>query len=108
MAKVRFNKNFDINRVVKRLVYTILSLYVGGTIITVFGQVMNCTSSPFYDGLTLIGWTVSDAVNTSATCTTLTANPANNVITDPTGAGVLSVIGIIGIAGVVMEFVSFR
>lgn len=90
-ARIRFNKNYNIGRVVSRIVETILALYVGGTVINVFGTVMNGTSSPFYDGLTLIGWTVS-----------------SNQITDTSGAGVLAVVGIIGIAGVVLEFVHLR
>jgi hypothetical protein len=90
MAKLRFNRDFNINRVVKRLVYTILALYVGGTIITTFGSVMNGTSSPFYQGLSLVGWTV---------------NTTTNTITSTSGAGVLAVVGIIGIASVVLEFV---
>lgn len=99
---VRFNQNFDIGRVVKRLVYTILALYVGGTIMTVFGNVMNATSSPFYSGLQLIGWSVGNAALKG------TSTLSDNTIYATTGTGVLSVIGIIGIAGVVMEFVSFR
>lgn len=91
MAKMRFNKNYNVGRVVSRIVETVLALYVGGTVINTFGTVMNGTSSPFYDGLTLIGWTVT-----------------SNQITDTSGAGVLAVIGIIGIASVVLEFVHFR
>lgn len=97
---MKFNRNFNIGRVVKRLVYTILALYVGGQIITEFGSVMNATCSPFYRGLTLIGWTV-----TTGTCNGVASQP--NTITATTGTGVLSVVGIIGIAGVVMEFVQF-
>ena len=90
MAKIRFNKNFDVNRVVKRLVQTVLALYVGGTIMTTFGTVMNGTTSPFYTGLTLIGWTVS-----------------SNVITATSGSGVLAVVGIIAIAQIVTEFINW-
>jgi len=92
MASIGFNKNFDIGRVVKRLVGTILALYVGGVIMTTFGTVMNGTTSPFYKGLALIGWTVSDA----------------GLVTDTTGSGVLAVIGVIGIGSVVMEFISWN
>ena len=56
--KIRFNKNYNIGRVVKRLVYTVLSLWVGGTILVEVGNVMNSTYSPFYKGLSLIGWSV--------------------------------------------------
>lgn len=91
MAKFRMKRGVSVNRVVKRIVVTILSLYVGGTIVTQIGTVMNGTTSPFYLGLKLIGWTVSDA----------------GQITDTSGSGILAVIGIVAIAGVVMEFVEF-
>lgn len=114
MARIRFNKNYNIGRVVSRIVSTVLALYVGGTVLTVFGEVMNGTASPFYDGLTLIGWTISDAVNgTTSDCNTITDGAAaglviNNCITDVSGAGVLAVVGIIAIASVVLEFVHLR
>lgn len=92
MAKVRFNKSFNVNRVVKALVRTILALYVGGTIITAFGTAMNNTTSAFYSGLSLIGWTV----NTSGTITNTSST-----------SSVLSVIGIIAIAQIVTEFISW-
>lgn len=115
MAKMRFNKNFNINRVVKRLVYTILALYVGGTILVIFGNVMNGTHSVFYQGLSLIGWTVGTVTNASTSLNTCgndfcgTTNCASqaNCITATNGAGVLAVVGIIGIASVVMEFITF-
>lgn len=90
MAKIKFNRNFNVGRVVSKLVYTVLALYVGGTIMSVFGDVMNGTESAFYSGLTLIGWTVT-----------------SNEITATSGTGVLSVIGVIAIAGVVLEFIRF-
>lgn len=99
---VKFNKNFNINRVVKALVRTILALYVGGTILSVFGDVMLNTSSGFYSGLSLIGWTVSP---TAIDCGAQTA--VTNCITDVSGSGVLAVVGIIAIAQIVLEFISW-
>lgn len=90
--RVRFRKNINIGRVVAKLVGTIIALYVGGTIVTEIGSVMNGTTSAFYKGLSLIGWTVSSA----------------GLITSTSGTGILSVIGIIGIASIVMEFVEFK
>jgi hypothetical protein len=88
---VKFNNRFNINNVVKRLVYTILALYVGGTIINTFATVMTGTSSPFYSGLSLIGWTVN----------------STNHITATSSTGVLAVVGIIGIASIVTEFITW-
>lgn len=84
-------KKVNINRVVVKIVATVIGLYVGGTIMSQLGTVMNGTTSPFYQGLTLIGWTVS----------------ATGQITATTGSGILAVIGIVGIASIVTEFVEF-
>lgn len=84
-------RGIDIGEVVKKIIKAVLSLYVGGTILIQLGLVMNGTSSPFYTGLKLIGWTV----NTSGR------------ITDTTGSGILAVVGIIAISSVVLEFVEF-
>lgn len=94
MAKFsfRYRRGVNIPRTVGKIAGTILALYVGGTIITEIGNVMNGTTSPFYKGLTLIGWTVSDT----------------GQITSTSGSGILAVIGIVGIASIVMEFVEIR
>lgn len=92
MAKFRMRrKKINVGRIVAKVVGTVIALYVGGTIMSELGDVMNGTTSPFYQGLTLIGWTVSDAGQITAT----------------TGSGVLAVIGIIGIGSLVTEFVTF-
>ena len=82
-----------IQGVVAKVATTVLVLYVGGTILNEIGDTLLNTSSPFYQGLTLIGWTVN----------------ASNAVTDTNaGGGLLAVVGIIGIASIVMEFVEFR
>lgn len=116
--KIRFKRNVNIGRVVAKLVGTIIALYVGGTIVAELGTVLNCTASPFYKGLALIGWTISDAYvpNTSGACNssaTLADGLARtdthySLITSVSGTGILAVVGIIGIATIVMEFVEFK
>lgn len=88
--KARLRSNFSISAVIRGFVYTILALYVGGTVIEVLGNVMENKTSALFTGLELIGWTVTA-----------------NQITATTEGGVLSVIGIIAIAGVVMKFIKF-
>lgn len=108
-------KKVRINRVVVKVVATVIGLYVGGTIMTQLGSVMNCTCSAFYPGLSLIGWTIATNTpttsgNCNATATTcgLARTVAHtNQITATTGSGILAVIGIIGIASIVTEFVEF-
>ena len=103
---------------VKRLVQTVLALYVGGTIMSTFGTVMTNTTSPFYTGLSLIGWTVGsrmfNSTHYASTCDGtaatggLTAPAINaNCITSVSGSGVLAVVGIIAIAQIVTEFINW-
>lgn len=54
---------------------------------------MENTTSAFYTGLTLIGWTVNSAGKITAT------NTSN---------GVLGVIGLIALASIVLEFIEFK
>lgn len=115
--KFRLKKKVNVGRVVTKIVATVIALYVGGTIMTEVGTVMQCTYSPFYKGLSLIGWTITDAVavvnsTVPTTCNTgngLTAGVTyNSVITSTTGSGILAVIGIVAIASIVTEFVEFN
>lgn len=89
--RMRYKKNVNIKRVVTKIAVTVLTLYVGGTILTEIGEVMNGTTSPFYEGLSLIGWTVD----------------ATGQITATNGTGILTVVGLVAIASIVMEFVDF-
>lgn len=114
MAKIRLRKGIRIGRVVTKVVVALISLWVGGTIVNEVGAVMNNTASPFYGGLSLIGWTIEDSANgTATTCVSATADHTSAVgtvddcITQVTGSGVLVVIGIVAIASVVLEFVEF-
>lgn len=114
MAKIRFNQNFNVNRVVKRLVRSVLALYVGGTIMTVFGKVMANTTSPFYTGLSLIGWTVGTSPTngtagfyTGCGINGIGTTAVGNCITATSGSGVLAVVGIIAIAQIVTEFITW-
>ena len=113
MAYITRKKNVNISRVVAKLTVTIISLWVGGTIVNEIGAVMNCTSSPFYTGLSLIGWTItSDGTTFNATgCPTAASenfSAVGETITSTSGTGILSVIGIVGLASIVLEFVSFK
>lgn len=119
MAKFnfRYRRGVNIPRVVGKVAGTILALYVGGTIITEIGNVMVNTTSPFYKGLALIGWTLGStqlsdgtyyACSSSGTAVTNVTSLDPNCITSTSGSGILAVIGIVGIASIVMEFVEVR
>lgn len=90
--KVGMRKKINVGRVVGKIATVVIVLWVGGTILTEIGDVMNGTSSPFYSGLSLIGWTVD----------------ATNTITSTSGSGILAVVGIIAVASIVLEFVEFK
>lgn len=121
MARVKFRKGFNVNRVVKRLVRTVLALYVGGMVMTTFGTTMSNTTSPFYTGLTLIGWSTEafpkyNSTTWCAECTTGCGDPAGagaiasasgNCLTSTSGSGVLAVVGIIAIAQIITEFITW-
>lgn len=127
MARIRFNRQFNVNRVVKRLVRSVLALYVGGTIMTTFGTILKCTQSPLYSGLSLIGWTITpvqtinntNVITGVASACNATSTPAltggvtptgvsyYNVVTSTSGSGVLAVVGIIAIAQIVTEFINW-
>lgn len=94
--KFRGMRNMRIGRVVTKIVAVLIALWVGGEILTALGDTMNGTTSPFYQGLTIIGWQVGDGG----------AHP-EGLIHDTSGNGVLVVVGLIGIASVVLEFVQF-
>lgn len=96
--RASMRKNVNIKRVVSKIALTVLTLYVGGTILTEIGEVMNGTTSPFYEGLTLIGWDVG----TGAGCA------SDGLICSTTGTGILTVVGLVAIASIVMEFVDFK
>jgi len=101
---VSFSKkqNVKIGRVVSKIAGTIIALYAGGVVITELGTAMNGTCSPFYKGLSLIGWDTANVV-----CSTTSAANANT-LNDVSGSGILAVVGIIGLASIVMEFVTIK
>lgn len=115
MARVRFKKKININRVVVKIVASVLGLYVGGYILQEIGSVLECTYSPFYQGLSLIGYTVQSSltvVNSTVptTCNTadgLSAGTYTDIITATSGTGLLAVVGIVVVASIVTEFVEF-
>lgn len=119
--RFRFKKGVNIGRVVSKLAVTVIGLWIGGTVISQIGNVLNQTESPFYQSVSLIGWTVGTypacaGANYSTTCAVPAGCAAlgqatavgQNCITDVSDAGVLAVIGVIGIASIALEFVEFK
>lgn len=90
---IRRKRDVNVSKVVSKLVVVLITLWVGGVILYVMGVVMENTTSAFYTGLTLIGWTVNSAGKITAT------NTSN---------GVLGVIGLIALASIVLEFIEFK
>ena len=114
--KVRMKQKVNIKAVVYKIIATVLALWVGGEILDEIGGVLNGTESPFYQGLSIIGYTVGEyptngshwAAECDGTTYTSTTALGNNCISDTNGTGILSVVGIIGIASVVLEFVALK
>jgi len=113
MGRFSFKRksNVNIGRVVSKIAITLISLWAGGTILTVLGDTMYCTYSPFYTGLSLIGWSVSSVDFGNHVCNLtsvgITGTKAGT-ITATSGVGILGVIGLIAIASIIMEFVQIR
>lgn len=113
--RVSLKKGFTTQKLVAQLFAVLIALYVGGSMMTALGNAMQCTYSPFYNGLSLIGWTVTDSVvpSTSGTCNTTgsiagSSSTYNGVLTGTTSGGVLAVVGIVALAFVIKNAVYIR
>lgn len=112
--RLRRKRNVNTKTVIKLLLAVIIGLYVGGQILENFGTALLGTSSPFYTGFSLIGWTVGTGhVNASTTdCNAAThpgvANSVTDCLTATDSGGVLTVLGIVALAYVVTRVVDIR
>lgn len=106
--RVRRRRNINAMRVGIKVGTTVLGLYAGGYFLSVLGDVMNGTASPFYKGVTLIGWTLTDDTTGTYDACTGTGGTIDNCITATSGTGILAIIGIVAIAMLVFEFVDIR
>lgn len=116
---IGFNKSFNVQRLVKRMIYTLLALFVGGLSLQAFVTSMYGTESPFYNGLSFIGVSVGayplyDGENYASNClgtinSTDTVAIGSNCINSTTiSRSVLSVVGIIAISVILLtEFLSW-
>ena len=89
--KFKGNGNVNIWRVVMKVIITLVALWGGGIAMTAIGSSINGTSSPFYQGLTIIGYTVDSTTNT---------------ITSTSGSGILAIVGIFAMISIISEFVN--
>lgn len=103
-----FNKKPNIGRVVTKVVSTVIGLYVGGFVLMEVGKVINGTCSPFYKGLSLIGWTVANPGAGAGHVSDAACVSNVNTVTAYSGTGILSVVGIIALASIVLEFINFK
>lgn len=109
--RIRRKRNINAMKVGIKVGTTVLGLYAGGYFLSTLGTVMNGTASPFYKGVTLIGWTTGDnAFGTYDSCFTNSSNSGgiSNCITATSGTGILAIIGVIAIAFLIFEFIDFR
>lgn len=90
--RIGMRKGFTVQALVAQLFAVLIALYVGGVTLNAFGTAMLSTCSVFYNGLSLIGWTVN----------------ASNCITATSSGGVLAVVGIVALANVVRKAVYIK
>lgn len=115
--RVRRKQNVNAWRVGLKIVGTLIGLWVSGFTLNIVYDLLNGTASPFYKGLTLIGLTVSDIVNTSGTydacglansCTGASCHTIYNCITGQNSTSLLAIVGVIAIIWIVFEFIDVR
>lgn len=113
--RVRFRKGGAINtkRVVGKIATTLLVLYVGGYFLTILGTTMEGTCSPFYSGLSLLGWLSGNNVTAVADANFADSDivsgclNSNNILYNTSNSGIMTVVGLLAIGSVVLEFVRF-
>ena len=116
VGRFRINKRNKINigRVITKITITVISLWIGGEILTKVADAMNNSDSVFLKGFTLIGFQqYSDQsgyngteISTYTYCTKAELTDCLDGTISTTG--ILSVVGIVAMASLVMEFVNVR
>ena len=106
---LRFNKGFNINRLIKRIITLIIGLLVGGLVLSAFINAFRGYCSVLFAGLSILGVNVSAGSTYAGTPTIQTGCATSNYVIGSTGnlnSGILTVVGVIGVAGIIMtEFV---
>ena len=122
--RVRFKGMANVNvwRVVIKVIIVLVALWGGGIALDAIGDSIANTTSPFYQGLSIIGYTVGAPVLNASTwytecggdgntsvyqggTTTATEPDITTCVTDTSGSGILAVVGIFAIIAIVSEFV---
>ena len=114
--KFKGNGNVNIWRVVMKVIITLVALWGGGIAMTSIGTSITNTTSPFYQGLSIIGYTVgANPTNGSDWCSTCATGCAydggtvavgSNCITSTSGTGILAIVGIFAMISIISEFVN--
>ena len=117
---LRFNKGFNINRLIKRILTLIIGLLVGGLVLSAFIDAFRGYCSVLFAGLGILGvnltapvgnqtWTGMQAGCLAAdygVAGVLSGHPYTIGATGNLNSGILTVVGVIGVAGIIMtEFV---
>lgn len=90
---IRIRRNINVPQIVGKIMTLTIGLYVGGVILNTLGETVKGTTSPFHQGLTMLGWNVTST---------------GTVVETNSGAGILGVIGIIGIAKIILSMIQTR
>jgi hypothetical protein len=90
--KVGFKQPKSIMAVIKKLTYTVIALWVGGLILTAVASAMNGTTTPFAEGLAILGFEHTSGTMDGTVSST----------------GLLTVIAVIGATNIIMDFLSIK
>jgi hypothetical protein len=107
---VKFNRQFNVNRLIKRIMYLIVGLLVGGLILSAFVNAFRGYCSVLFNGLSILGVNITTGTIYNQTVPTLQSGcSTSSYVIGASGnlnSGILTVVGVIGVAGIVMgEFV---
>ena len=86
---IRAKRQLKPHRILFKLIIGAMALYTGNHILESIGKIINGTTSPFYSGLTLIGWSVTEEGTIHGTSST----------------GFIALTGLILIVLVIAEFI---
>ena len=84
-----------------KVIVVLVALWGGGIALEAIGDSINGTSSPFYEGLTIIGYTVGSECDPLVTTGT-------NTICSTDGSGILAIVGIFGMISIISEFIAVQ
>ena len=101
-----------------KVIVVLVALWGGGIALEAVGDAIVNTSSPFYTGLTIIGYQLGAITNGTDYNIACGGNVAVQQLTEPSylatcinntdGSGILAIVGIFGMISIISEFIAIQ